>query len=146
MSKKDRIFVAGHNGLVGSAVLKKLKELNFSNVIVAEKKKLNLLDQKKVFDFLKKNKIKSIIICAARVGGIKANNTYKANFIYENLTIQNNIIHGAKINGISNIIFLGSSCVYPKYCKQPIKEEYLLTDSLSGFAPSITSLYSSKAS
>ena len=130
MSKKDRIFVAGHNGLVGSAVLRKLKELNFSNVIVAEKKKLNLLDQKKVFDFLKKNKIKSIIICAARVGGIKANNTYKANFIYENLTIQNNIIHGAKINGISNIIFLGSSCVYPKYCKQPIKEEYLLTDSL----------------
>jgi len=130
VSKKDRIFVAGHNGLVGSAVLRKLKELNFSNVIVAEKKKLNLLDQKKVFDFLKKNKIKSIIICAARVGGIKANNTYKANFIYENLTIQNNIIHGAKINGISNIIFLGSSCVYPKYCKQPIKEEYLLTDSL----------------
>ena len=130
MSKKDRIFVAGHNGLVGSAVLKKLKELNFSNVIVAEKKKLNLLDQKKVFNFLKKNKIKSIIICAARVGGIKANNTYKGNFIYENLMIQNNLIHGAKINGISNIIFLGSSCVYPKYCKQPIKEEYLLTDSL----------------
>ena len=130
MSKKDRIFVAGHNGLVGSAVLRKLKELNFSNIIVAEKKKLNLLDQRKVFDFLKKNKVKSIIICAARVGGIKANNTYKGDFIYENLMIQNNLIHGAKINGISNIIFLGSSCVYPKYCKQPIKEEYLLTNSL----------------
>ena len=130
MSKKDRIFVAGHNGLVGSAVLRKLKELNYSNIILAEKKKLNLLDQKKVFNFLKKNKIKSIIICAARVGGIKANNTYKGNFIYENLMIQNNLIHGAKINGISNLIFLGSSCVYPKYCKQPIKEEYLLTDSL----------------
>ena len=130
MSKKDRIFVAGHNGLVGSAVLRKLKELNYSNIILAEKKKLNLLDQKKVFNFLKKNKIKSIIICAARVGGIKANNTYKGDFIYENLMIQNNLIHGAKINGISNIIFLGSSCVYPKYCKQPIKEEYLLTDSL----------------
>ena len=130
MSKKDRIFVAGHNGLVGSAVLRKLKELNYSNIIVAEKKKLNLLDQKKVFNFLKKNKIKSIIICAARVGGIKANNTYKGDFIYENLMIQNNLIHGAKINGILNIIFLGSSCVYPKYCKQPIKEEYLLTDSL----------------
>lgn len=130
MSKKDRIFVAGHNGLVGSAVLRKLKKLNYSNIIVAEKKKLNLLDQKKVFNFLKKNRIKSIIICAARVGGIKANNTYKGDFIYENLMIQNNLIHGAKINGISNIIFLGSSCVYPKYCKQPIKEEYLLTDSL----------------
>ena len=130
MSKKDRIFLAGHNGLVGSAVLRKLKELNYSNIILAEKKKLNLLDQKKVFNFLKKNKIKSIIICAARVGGIKANNTYKGDFIYENLMIQNNLIHGAKINGISNIIFLGSSCVYPKYCKQPIKEEYLLTDSL----------------
>jgi len=130
VSKKDRIFVAGHNGLVGSAVLRKLKKLNYSNIIVAEKKKLNLLDQKKVFNFLKKNRIKSIIICAARVGGIKANNTYKGDFIYENLMIQNNLIHGAKINGISNIIFLGSSCVYPKYCKQPIKEEYLLTDSL----------------
>ena len=130
MSKKDRIFVAGHNGLVGSAVLRKLKELNYSNIILAEKKKLNLLDQKKVFNFLKKNRIKSIIICAARVGGIKANNTYKGDFIYENLMIQNNLIHGAKINGISNLIFLGSSCVYPKYCKQPIKEEYLLTDSL----------------
>ena len=130
MSKKDRIFVAGHNGLVGSAVLRKLKKLNYSNIIVAEKKKLNLLDQKKVFNYLKKNRIKSIIICAARVGGIKANNTYKGDFIYENLMIQNNLIHGAKINGISNIIFLGSSCVYPKYCKQPIKEEYLLTDSL----------------
>ena len=130
MSKKDRIFVAGHNGLVGSAVLRKLKKLNYSNIIVAEKKKLNLLDQKKVFNFLKKNRIKSIIICAARVGGIKANNTYKGDFIYENLMIQNNLIHGAKINGISNLIFLGSSCVYPKYCKQPIKEEYLLTDSL----------------
>ena len=102
VSKKDRIFVAGHNGLVGSAVLRKLKELNYSNIIVAEKKKLNLLDQKKVFNFLKKNKIKSIIICAARVGGIKANNTYKGDFIYENLMIQNNLIHGAKINGILN--------------------------------------------
>jgi GDP-L-fucose synthase len=128
--KKDRIFVAGHNGLVGSAVLRRLKQLKYTNIITAEKKKLNLLDQKKVFNFLKKNNIKSIIICAARVGGIKANNTYKGNFIYENLTIQNNIIHGAKINNILNLIFLGSSCVYPKYCKQPIKEEYLLTGEL----------------
>ena len=94
------------------------------------KKKLNLLDQKKVFTFLKKKKIRSIIICAAKVGGIKANNDYKANFIYENLTIQNNLIHGAKINNINNVVFLGSSCVYPKNCKQPIKEKYLLTGEL----------------
>ena len=98
MKKNDRIYVAGHKGLVGSAVLRKLKLLNYSNIITAEKKNLDLLDQKKVFTFLKKNKIKSLIICAARVGGIKANNVYKANFIYENLTIQNNLIHGAKIN------------------------------------------------
>ena len=96
MVKKDRIFVAGHNGLVGSAVLRRLKELKYKNIVVADKKKLNLLDQKKVFNFIKKNKVKSIIICAARVGGINANNLYKANFIYENLTIQNNLIHGAK--------------------------------------------------
>tara|TARA_B100000787_G_C16163601_1_gene282707 strand:+ start:306 stop:1247 length:942 start_codon:yes stop_codon:yes gene_type:complete len=125
--KKNKIFLAGHNGLVGSAVFRKLKELKYTNIIVANKKKLNLLDQKKVFDFLKKNKIESIIICAARVGGIKANNDYKANFIYENLTIQNNLIHGAKINNIKKLVFLGSSCVYPKLCSQPIKENFLLS-------------------
>jgi GDP-L-fucose synthase len=130
VKKNDKIFLAGHRGLVGSAVLRKLKELNYSKIITVEKKNLDLLNQKKVFNFIKKNKIKSIIICAARVGGIKANNTYKADFIYENLTIQNNLIHGAKINNISNLIFLGSSCIYPKYCKQPIKEEYLLTGKL----------------
>ena len=130
MKKNDKIFLAGHKGLVGSAVLRKLTKLKYSKIITAEKKNLNLLDQKKVFNFLKKNKIKSIIICAARVGGIKANNTYKANFIYENLTIQNNLIHGAKINNISNLIFLGSSCIYPKNCKQPIKEDYLLSGKL----------------
>ena len=108
MSKKDRIFLAGHNGLVGSAVLEKLKQLNYSNIVVANKKELNLLDQSKVFRFLKKKKIKSIIDCAARVGGIKANNDFKGNFIYENLTIQNNLIHGAKINNIKNLIFLGT--------------------------------------
>ena len=130
MKKNDRIYVAGHKGLVGSAVLRKLKKLNYLNIITTEKKNLDLLDQKKVFNFLKKNKIESLIICAARVGGIKANSVYKANFIYENLTIQNNLIHGAKINKISNLIFLGSSCVYPKHCKQPIKEDYLLSGKL----------------
>ena len=130
MSKKDRIFLAGHKGLVGSAVLRKFKKLNYKNIILANKKELNLLDQSKVFNFLKNKKIKSIIICAAKVGGIKANNDLKGNFIYENLTIQNNLIHGAKINNIKNLIFLGSSCVYPRNCKMPIKEEYLLNGSL----------------
>jgi GDP-L-fucose synthase len=130
VKKNDKIFLAGHKGLVGSAVLRKLKKLKYSKIITADKKRLDLLDQKEVFKFIKKNKIKSIIICAARVGGIKANNTYKADFIYQNLTIQNNLIHGAKINNISNVIFLGSSCIYPKNCKQPIKEEYLLSGKL----------------
>jgi len=130
VKKNDKIFLAGHRGLVGSAVLRKLKKLKYTKIITAEKKILDLLDQKNVLHFLKKNKIKSIIICAARVGGIKANNTYKADFIYENLTIQNNLIHGAKINNISNLIFLGSSCIYPKHSKQPIKEEYLLSGKL----------------
>jgi GDP-L-fucose synthase len=130
VNKKDRIFLAGHKGLVGSAVLRKFKKLNYKNIILANKKELNLLDQSKVFNFLKKKKIKSIIICAAKVGGIKANNDFKGNFIYENLTIQNNLIHGAKINNIKNLIFLGSSCVYPRNCKMPIKEEYLLKGSL----------------
>jgi GDP-L-fucose synthase len=130
VNKKDRIFLAGHKGLVGSAVLRKFKKLNYKNIILANKKELNLLDQSKVFNFLKKKKIKSIIICAAKVGGIKANNDLKGNFIYENLTIQNNLIHGAKINNIKNLIFLGSSCVYPRNCKMPIKEEYLLNGSL----------------
>ncbi len=116
--------------MVGSAVFRKLKQLNYTNIIVASKKELNLLDQSKVFNFLKKNKIKSIIICAARVGGIKANNYFKGSFIYENLTIQNNLIHGAKINNIKNLVFLGSSCVYPRKCIQPIKESYLLSGSL----------------
>jgi len=130
LRKKDRIFLAGHNGLVGSAVLRQLKKLKYANIIVVSKKELNLLEQSKVFNFLKKKKIKSIIICAARVGGIQANNNFKGSFIYENLAIQNNLIHGAKINNIKNLIFLGSSCVYPRDCKQPIKEKYLLSGKL----------------
>ena len=131
MSKKnEKIFLAGHNGLVGSAVLRKLKEKKFTNITTITKSKLNLLDQKKVFNFLKKNKFKSIIICAARVGGIKANNTFRGDFIYENLTIQNNLIHGAFKSNTKNLIFLGSSCVYPRNCRQPIKEKYLLSGEL----------------
>ncbi len=130
ITKTDKIFVAGHNGLVGSAVVRKLIDSNFKNIIVAKRRMLDLFDQKKVENFLKKNKPKIVILSAARVGGIKANNTYKADFIRENLLIQTNIIHGCHMNNINNLIFLGSSCVYPRNCKVPIKEEYLLSGKL----------------
>ena len=118
----SKIYVAGHRGLVGSAILRVLKKKGYKNLITKDKSSLDLLDQKKVFNFLKKKKPDFIFIAAAKVGGIFANDKYKADFIYENLTIQNNLIHGAYINGINNLIFLGSSCVYPKLCKQPIKK------------------------
>ena len=130
IKKNDKIFLAGHNGLVGSAVLRKLKDSNFKNIIVADRHKLDLFDQKKVENFLKKHKPKIVILSAAKVGGIKANNKYRADFIRENLQIQTNIIHGSHLNNINNLIFLGSSCVYPKNCKLPIKEDYLLSGKL----------------
>jgi GDP-L-fucose synthase len=130
ISKNSKIYVAGHKGLVGSAVVRRLKAQGFKNILTANKKKLDLKDQKKTFNFLKRNKPKYIIICAAKVGGILANNVFRGEFIYDNLQIQNNLIHNAFLNGIKNIIFLGSSCVYPRNCKQPIKEEYLLNGSL----------------
>ena len=126
IDKKSKIFVAGHNGLVGSAIVRKLKEKGYINIITVKKSKLDLTDQKKVFTFLKKKKPKFIFIAAAKVGGIYSNNKYRAEFIYSNLSIQNNIIHSAYKCNIKNLIFLGSSCVYPKLSKQPIKEEYLL--------------------
>ena len=124
-----KIFLAGHKGLVGSAILRNLKKKKYS-IITAERKNLDLLDQSKVYAFLKKNKPSTVIIAAARVGGIFANQTYGGEFIYENLQIQNNLIHGSFSNGIKNLIFLGSSCIYPKNCKQPIKESYLLSGKL----------------
>ena len=129
-SKKSKIFLAGHNGMVGSAIYRKLKKLNFKNVIISPKKKLNLLDQKKTYKFLKKIKPDYVIIAAARVGGIKANNDFKSKFIYENLTIQNNLIHGSYLAKVKNLLFLGSSCIYPRNCKQPIKEKYILSGPL----------------
>ncbi len=128
--KNTKIFLAGHNGLVGSSILRKLKKKNYKNIILADRKRLNLLDQKKVFNFLKKNKPKIVIIAAAKVGGIYHNSLNGADFIYENLQIQNNLIHGSFKNKIKRLIFLGSSCIYPKYSKQPIKEEYLLSGKL----------------
>jgi len=130
INKNTKIFLAGHNGLVGSAILRRLIFNGYKNIITASRSELDLFNQKKVFSFLKKNKPKAIIIAAARVGGILANNNFKAEFIYENLCIQNNLIHSAYLNNIKNLIFLGSSCVYPKNSKQPIKENYLLSGSL----------------
>ena len=130
INKKSKIFVAGHQGMVGSAITKKLKKKGFSKLIFCEKKKLDLLNQQKVFKFLKKKKPELVIIAAARVGGILANSSFKHKFIYENLQIQNNLIHGSFLANVKNLIFLGSSCVYPKLCKQPMKENYLLDGKL----------------
>ena len=126
----SKIYVAGHNGLVGSAIVRELKKKGYKNIITAAKNKLNLTDQNKVLKFLKNKKPDFIFIAAAKVGGILANNRYKADFIYENISIQTNLIHGAYLCGIKDLIFLGSSCVYPRDCKQPIKESYLLTGKL----------------
>ena len=130
VSKNAKIYVAGHNGLVGSAIVRRLKKKGYKNIVVATRKQLDLTNQSRVFNFLKKKKPNFIIIAAALVGGIVANNKFKADFIYSNTCIQNNLIHAAFLNKIKNLIFLGSSCVYPKNCKQPIKEEYLLTGPL----------------
>ena len=130
INKKSKLFIAGHNGLVGKAILKEAKNMGFTNIITIEKKKLDLMDQKRVFSYLKKIKPHGVIIAAAKVGGIMANSKYKANFIYDNLSIQNNLIHGSYLSGVKNLIFLGSSCIYPKITKLPIKESALLTGSL----------------
>jgi GDP-L-fucose synthase len=130
ISKNSRIFVAGHNGLVGSAIVRRLIFNNYKNILTVDKSQLDLLNQQKVYQFLKKTKPDFIFIAAARVGGIVANNKYRADFIYENLVIQNNLIHGAFLNKIKDLIFLGSSCAYPRDCKQPIKENYLLNGNL----------------
>ena len=130
INKKTAIYIAGHTGLVGSAILRKLKKFGYKNLIISTRNKLDLTNQSKVFNYIKYKKPKAIIIAAALVGGIAANNKYRANFIYNNIAIQNNLIHSAYLNGVKNLIFLGSSCVYPKYSKQPIKENYLLSGPL----------------
>ncbi len=130
INKKSKIFVAGHNGLVGSAIIRGLKKKGYNKIITKNKSNLDLTNQLKVYKFLKKQKPDFIFLAAAKVGGIYSNNKYKADFIYNNLSIQNNIIHSAFLNGIKNLIFLGSSCVYPRNCPQPIKEKYLLDGKL----------------
>ena len=126
IKKTDKIYLAGHTGLVGKAVLKKLKEKGFRKIIVRKKTQLDLKNQKKTFEFLNKIKPKIVIICAAKVGGIKANNNKRADFLIDNLEIQNNLIHGSFKNKVKNLIFLGSSCVYPSNISKPINEEMLL--------------------
>ncbi len=116
--------------MVGSSICKKLKKNGYKNLILADKKKLNLLDQKRVHNFLKKKKPNLVIIAAAKVGGILANSKFKEKFLYENLQIQNNLIHGSYLAKIKNLIFLGSSCIYPRNCKQPMREKYILSGKL----------------
>tara|TARA_B100000795_G_scaffold223042_1_gene178098 strand:- start:96 stop:1034 length:939 start_codon:yes stop_codon:yes gene_type:complete len=127
---KSKIYIAGHKGLVGSAILRRLKKTGFKKILTANRSKIDLTNQSKVYNFLKKEKPSFIFIAAAKVGGIYSNNKYPAEFMHNNLTIQNNIIHAAYLSGIKNLIFLGSSCVYPRLCKQPIKENYLLSGEL----------------
>ena len=128
--KSSNIFIAGHKGLVGSAILRKLKKLNYNNIITIDKKKLDLTNQYNTLNFFKKKKPEFVFICAAKVGGIFANNKYKADFIYNNLQIQNNLIHSSYLNKVKKIIFLGSSCVYPNTISKKINETDLLTDQL----------------
>ena len=130
INKNSKIFIAGHKGMIGSAILRRLKKSKYKNLFYQTRKELDLTDQKKVNNYLKKIKPMAVIIAAAKVGGIKANNEKRAEFIYENLSIQNNLINSSYINGVENLIFLGSSCIYPKKSKIPIKESYLLSNYL----------------
>ncbi len=128
--KKPKIYIAGHNGMVGSAIHRNLMAKGYSNFVFTPFPPYDLTDQKTVADFFGKEKPEYVILAAAKVGGIVSNNTYRAQFIYENLMIQNNIIHQSYVHGVKKLLFLGSSCIYPGNCPQPIKEEYLLTGEL----------------
>lgn len=130
LSKKSRIFVTGHKGLVGSAIVRRLIFFGYKNILKIDRKHLDLRNQSKVDLYFKKNNIDALINAAGTVGGIYANNKYRADFIYNNLSIQNNIIHSCYKHKVKNLIFLGSSCMYPRNAKQPIKEKYLLTSEL----------------
>ncbi len=130
MEEGSKIYVAGHLGLVGSAIVRNLKAQGYENLILRNKEELDLLDQRQTLDFFQKEKPDYVIDAAAKVGGILANNNYPAQFIYENIQIQSNIIHSAYLAGVKKLLFLGSSCIYPRECPQPMKEEYLLTGPL----------------
>lgn len=130
ISKKARIYIAGHKGLVGSAVLHKFQKEGYTNLITRTRKELDLTTRALVEKFFDKEKPEYVVIAAARVGGIKANMSYPAEFLYENLTIQNNLIWTSHLSGVKKLLFLLSSCIYPRDCPQPMKEEYLLTGKL----------------
>ena len=130
MDKSKKIYLAGHNGMVGSAIKRRYEQDGFTNIVCRDIAELDLTRQSQVEKFLEEEKPEEVIIAAAKVGGILANNTYRAEFIYDNLMIESNIIHSAHENGVKKLLFLGSSCIYPKLAKQPLKEEYLLSDYL----------------
>jgi GDP-L-fucose synthase len=130
MEKNSKIYVAGHRGLVGSAIVNNLQARGYTNLVFKTHAQLDLLDQRAVAEFFTEEKPKYVFLAAAKVGGIVANNTYRADFIYENLMIQNNIIHQSYLNGVEKLMFLGSTCIYPKNAPQPMPEDCLLTDTL----------------
>ena len=130
MNKESLIYVAGHRGLVGSAIAEALRHKGYTNIIVRSHAELDLVNQQAVDDFFAKNKPEYVFLAAAKVGGIVANNTLRAQFIYENIQVQNNVIHACYVHGVKKLLFLGSSCIYPRMAPQPLKESYLLTDEL----------------
>ncbi|MGK0366039.1 MAG: GDP-L-fucose synthase [Saprospiraceae bacterium] len=130
MNKTDKIYIAGHRGMVGYAIQRKLKSEGYNNIITRTSRDLDLRNQAEVSEFFRKEKPDHVFLAAAKVGGILANNTYRAEFLYDNLMIQNNVIHQSYVNGVEKLMFLGSSCIYPKLAPQPLKEEYLLTGKL----------------
>ena len=127
MEKSSKIYVAGHRGMVGSALVRKLEQEGYTNIVTRTSKELDLRNQQAVADFFAKEKPDYVFLAAAKVGGIVANNTYRAEFIYDNLMMESNIIHYSYVNGVKKLLFLGSSCIYPKLAPQPLKEEYLLS-------------------
>jgi len=127
MEKASKIYIAGHRGMVGSAIFRKLEKEGYSNLLTRTSSELDLRDQKAVTGFFLKEKPDYVFLAAAKVGGITANNTYRADFLFDNLSIQNNVIHQSYLNGVKKLMFLGSSCIYPKHAPQPLREEYLLT-------------------
>lgn len=127
MNKQDKIYIAGHRGMVGSAIIRKLNAEGFANIVTRTSKELDLKEQQAVRDFFAKEKPDHVVLAAAKVGGIHANNVYRAQFLYENLMIESNVIHSSHENGVKKLLFLGSSCIYPKMAPQPLKEESLLS-------------------
>ena len=130
MNKSDKIYIAGHRGMVGSAICRTLEKAGYTNLVYRTSKELNLINQADTNAFFEKEKPKHVIVAAAKVGGILANNIYRADFLYDNLMIASNVMHAAHVNGVDKLLFLGSTCIYPKMAPQPLKEEYLLTDVL----------------